>query len=385
VITWAELLDLLAAGPRENGTPELLRTGEALAVHLESAGWSVERFLFTAYPQEIRILGCVVLVLALLYVGLLRARRPVAAVLSLGIAPVLAILIVDGGFPVFGGPGATQQANVVATLSAEAPAQRLVLAAHYDTKTEPFDHLSRTPMQIAGVVIGVLLVAAPWRTARRRDGKRSPLERVAAPAAIGYGALIAWMYAGGLVLPARSHGAIDDGAACAILVRAAEELAENPPARTEVIVALFSGEELGARGSRAWVAERGPELSALPTTVVNLALIGSSGRFLFAQDFSWSGRGRASDSFLDLLDTALVESGGEPALRTPIAGFTDAVAFSDAGIPAVTVLGRESRFLVPPGMHGPGDRVERIRPEVLEMGLRFVLRTVQLFDGFRAP
>jgi hypothetical protein len=36
-------------------------------------------------------------------------------------------------------------------------------------------------------------------------------------------------------------------------------------------------------------------------------------------------------------------------------------------------------------MHGPGDRVERIRPEVLEMGLRFVLRTVQLFDGFRAP
>jgi hypothetical protein len=55
-----------------------------------------------------------------------------------------------------------------------------------------------------------------------------------------------------------SQGAVDDGAACAILLGLAEHYHHNPSAlqRTRLTVALFSGEEINMQGSRAYVQSR---------------------------------------------------------------------------------------------------------------------------------
>lgn len=387
---WDELLDHLAEIPRENGSPELERTASWISEQLRASGWQVDPYAWTAHPHETKLLGLAVLALGLAYWLLLRGRRPGLALAAAVLAPVLAIAVVEYRVPVFGGIGTMVQHNVVATLSVPEPAQRIILSAHYDTKTEMLDHVVRTPIQILAIPVFGLLIAAPLREVfRRRRGQRlqpGRLAAVAGPVAALYGTAIALTYSAGALLPERSPGALDDGAACAVLLRAAEDLAAGPPPeRTEIRIVLFSGEELGAHGAFAWVQDRFAAGADLPTAVLNFELIGSSRRFLVGGEASLTRHYRPPEELVDLVDRALLAAGGEPVHRTRGAGLTDAVAFRAAGVPAVTLVGREGVFLLPRGMHGANDNRERIDPEVLELVRRFVVEAVRMFDTDGAP
>ncbi|NNE43470.1 MAG: M20/M25/M40 family metallo-hydrolase [Gemmatimonadetes bacterium] len=381
------LLDAFATGPRENGTPELAAATEAAASRLADAGWTVEPFTFTAAPHELQILGLVCALLGVVYGILLRRNRALSCIAVTLLPAVLAVAIVDGGLTPFGGVGSAEQACVIGRLPVENPDRRLVLAAHLDTKTELLDHIARTPVQIAGAAAVLLMIAVPLRTRylQRRRARRSRLEATAARTAVAVGLGLMLVYSAGLVLPERSPGALDDGAACAVLLRAADDLAGAPPRRTEVVVALFTGEELGAHGSRAWVRSRDERWRAMPTVAVNFELVGSSRQLMVGKNVSLTRGGGVPASLLDRLDSASVAASGEPLLRTPLAGMTDAVAFTERGIPAATVLGREGRFLVPAGMHGPRDNLSRVNPESLEYLRRMVAELVHGFDGEERP
>jgi Zn-dependent M28 family amino/carboxypeptidase len=228
-------------------------------------------------------------------------------------------------------------------------------------------------VQLLGAPVIALLVAAAILRRRR-------LVAVAGPAAATYGALLAFLNAGGALLPQRSHGALDDGAACAVLIRVADELAALPPARTEVVVALFSGEELGAQGSRAWVRDRLGGGAELPTSAVNLELIGSSNGFLAGGEWSLLRLHAPPESLLELVGSAVRHVGGDLHVSR-LGGVTDAVAFRERGIAAVTLVGREGRWLLPRGMHGPSDRRERVREDALDVSRALVRELVRRVDA----
>jgi hypothetical protein len=335
-----------------------------------------------------QMLGVAVLALGVAYFLLMRRRRFAAALAVALATPALTLAVVEYRLPALGGIGATTQHNVVATLSAPQPRQRLILSAHYDTKTELLDHVARTPLQLLAVPMFGLLLAAPLRGIFRRMRGLEPgrWERVGGTAAAVYGAAIGLTYAAGAVIPARSPGALDDGAACAVLVRAAEELAAGPrPERTEVRIVLFSGEELGAHGAWSWVGGHFPHGPDLPTAAVNFELIGASRRFLVGGETSLTRHHRPPEPLLDAVDRALAAAGGEPLHRTRGAGLTDAVAFLAHGIPAATVVGREGRFLIPRGMHSARDRRDRVDPAAMDLTLRMVREIVSQADRDGLP
>jgi hypothetical protein len=375
---WDVLLDRLAAGPRENGSAELESTGRWLAAALDERGFDAERFAFTAYPHEAQLLGVVVLLLCVAYFVLLRRRRFVLAALAALFMPALAVAVVDHGLPALGGMGRTTQHDVIGTLAARAADRRLVLSAHYDTKTEPLDHVGRTPIQVLALPVLGLMLAAPWT-------RRPRLRAFTAWAAVTWGAAVAVAHSAGALLPARSHGALDDGAACAVLLEAAANLAADPPERTEVVIALFSAEELGAHGAQAWVQSRFGEGVDLPTACVNFELVGASTSFQVGGESSLTRHHRPPPTLLDLLDEASAAAGGEPLVRRPVGGLTDAVAFLSRGIPAATVVGREDPLFLPLGMHGPRDRRERIDPHALELTRRFAVEIVRAYDRSASP
>jgi len=372
---WSALLDRLADVPRENGSEQLRETGVWLADVLRAAGWNVDLVPYRAYPHEMQMLGAAMVVLGLLYLVLMRHRRYFAA-LALAVAtPALTIAVVELRLPALGGFGATTQQNVVATLPVENPDQRLILSAHYDTKTELLDHVARTPLQLLAVPMFGLLLVAPLRGLFRRLRGDAPgrWERVGGPAAAVYGAAIGLVYAAGAVIPARSPGAMDDGAACAVLVRAAEVTAAAArPLRTELQIVLFSGEELAAQGSWSWTGSRFRDGAKIPTAAVNLELVGAGRQFLSGGETSLMRHHRPPGALLDAIDRALAATGAEPLYRTRASGLTDAVAFLAHGIPAASVVGREGPFLIPRGMHSAGDRRERLDPAALELTLGFV-------------
>ena len=99
-----------------------------------------------------------------------------------------------------------------------------MFAAHYDTKTDLLDHLERAPAELLAVLVVPLMLAgalaglwsgrSSWRQALLRR-----ITSVAAWAGLGYGAVLFTTLSAGAFVPARSPGALDDGASCAVLVR----------------------------------------------------------------------------------------------------------------------------------------------------------------------
>jgi hypothetical protein len=385
---WNELLYHLAELPRENGTTALHQAGVYLAETFRGAGIESQGVSFIAHPLDARLLGLYVFMSCVVYSCLICKRRfLVAGVLSL-LIPVPAILDVELGLPLFGGFRGERQENIVARIPARSPRQRLIFAAHYDTKTDLFDHVVRAPITaIAFPLCGLMAAAAFTALAARKMSRPSKAPRrlanLASAAAMLYGFAFLLAFSAGGVLRARSPGALDDGAACAVLIQAARELAQAPPLeQTDLEIILFSGEELGAEGSAQYVKSRFPERKALPTYVVNLDPIGASSRLAVV--------GREKRLLRAYLPDPRIIAGlarvynhitGSSLGLTSHAGFTDGVSFAGHGIPTATLISEVPPFDIPRGMHSAKDRLSRIDQSSLDLTKKLIIRFAQEADA----
>lgn len=382
--SWQTLLDWLASGPRENGTPALAATAQLLREHLAAAGWEVTTHGYTAYPYEQRALGIFLTGLCTAYAVLMWRRRfGIAALLPL-MAIALAYVQTEWHWRLSWFLAAPQE-NVVATLSPPDPTQRLLLTAHFDTKTDFLDHVARAPVFILGLPLGVLMLVVAlasyvgFHAGNFTPGRRA-LARILTWASLFYGLAAFLALTAGAFVNTRSPGALDDGAGCAVLVRLAEKLSAHPPVRTEVQLVFFSGEEIGAQGARAFVSER-LRAPTLPERAVNLDPIGAS------LDFAVLGQERAllrsyapDHEVVALLDRAHHRLRRKPIPVLELSGLTDAWAFLAAGHKAATVLNPVPPFAIPRGLHSGEDRSERIPLGALDETLRLLEIVVREFD-----
>ena len=388
---WTELLERLTELPRDNGSPELQRALEFLSEALLRAGADVERIAFIAQPYALRMVGVVGLAAGLVYARLARERRWWAALAVSLLAPLLVVGQVDQLAPLLGRIGAQTQQHLAARIAPEQAEQRLIFAAHVDTKTDLLDHVQRMPALAVAVAATPLLILAALGGALRRDPTRvralRALLRLAPWLAVASGALIFASLSAGAFAPRRSPGALDDGAACAVLVRLVEALKAAPALRrTEIEVLLFSAEEMAAQGSWAYARERFAAPPALATALVNLEILGASAdhAVLGSEQF-------ALRSFLPT--PALVERLAEvhrTALGRDLAvtwygGITDARSFLAHGIPAATVMSREAGVLFSRGLHSAADDRSRVDTAALEASLAFLLAFARDVDERGLP
>jgi acetylornithine deacetylase/succinyl-diaminopimelate desuccinylase-like protein len=378
---WEPLLDHLAEAPRENGTAALHESARWLEETLRGVGVAdVQLVDFVAHPYALRLAGVLVLASLLLYRRWLREGRALAAAALVVASSAVVLVDLDRYVPIFSWIGAQSQPHVVARIpAATAPEQRVILSAHFDTKTDVFDHVERAPVDFLALPVTLFLLAgalAAWRAPRspRRGRALRRVARAAGVVAPLYGVAAFLVFSGGAFLPARSPGAIDDGAACAVLVRAAEALAAAPLARTEIEVALLSAEEVGVQGSYAWAAERFRTPPDLPTFVLNLDPIGVSPDLDLVRRESFVTRAFDPDPrIVARLEEAYLAVRGKPLGRTPVGGGTDARSFLAHGIPAATLSTQSSdRFFVR-HLHSAHDTRERLDPAALGETLRIVL------------
>ncbi len=386
---WDPLLRRLAETPRENGSAALHETATWLETTLRDAGLEVVRVPYEAHPYGLRLAGVVVLVGAVLYARLAFAGRWRAALATALVVPALVLAQLDFQVPLFAWIGAETQHHVLARVAPERPEQRLILAAHYDTKTDLLDHVERAPVDLLALpaVAAMLLGAGAGAWSVRRPRRRRLLVgcgRAAALLALVYGAGAFAALSAGAFVPARSPGALDDGASCAVLVRLASELAANPLRRTEVELLWLSAEEVGVQGSWAYAGERFGAAPELPTFVVNLEGLGEATRHQVIRSERFTLRSFPPDPRLvERLDAVHRRQLGEPLALTVYGGATDARAFLAHGIPAATLVSQRPGSSVTRDLHSAADSRARLDEAALDASLALLLAFVGDVD--RAP
>lgn len=383
---WDELLAVVAGGPRENGTEALQQAAVQLAELLRQAGLEPRLWPYVSQPYRLRLVGVLALAASLLYTVLLLRRRPAWALLTAVAAPVVILAEVDFYVPIVGWIGAQPQVHVEATIPARRPLQHLILAAHYDSKTDLLDHVERAPAEFLGVPAAILMIvaaAAALRRARRRgDAATTRLSLVAAfLAALNGLALFATLTAGAF-MPERSHGALDDGGACAVLVRLAQSLAAGPLLeRTDVTVLLLSGEEIGVYGSWIYAERVFAQPPARPTAVINLEFLGATqDQGVFGRE-AFSLRSFAPDpALVDLLDEVHRSRRGRPLYRFPFPSGTDGRSFLAHGVRAVTLFNDLPEHALPRHLHTAADRREHIDVRSLDEAVNYLQDAIGLAD-----
>jgi hypothetical protein len=254
--------------------------------------------------------------------------------------------------------------------------QELILSAHYDSKTELLDHRQRMFFLRNlhfGILLTVLLgVLGPLEHLLAQQG--SPLAGVAFLLGVLLTVpllVLAWglglnLSTGRLLKP--SQGAVDNGAACAILLELADRLNRqlrlassspdfrSPFQQTRVTLAIFAGEEVNMQGSRAYVRQRD---YPLPAVALNLEVMAQDGEYvLWEQDGGVFGLSATSAGLNQLVAGAVSGVTGQaPRLAGPV--ISDGGSFLAVGIPATTLGTYDSR-LADTGFHRPTDNLERV-------------------------
>jgi hypothetical protein len=378
---------MLAETPRENGSAALHRAAEFLRGALEAAGLDVTLEAVAAAPYRLRLAGVVILAGMVAYWRLARAGRWRAALATSLLLAVALLAELEFGLPVWGWIGAETQHVVVARVPARAPEQMLAFAAHYDTKTDLLDHVERAPVDWLGApLLALLPLGALALRAAQRGGRVATAARRFAGAlawiALAYGGLAFASLSAGAFLPRRSPGALDDGAACAVLVRLASQLAAEPLSRTEVVVWLFPAEEVGVQGSSAFAAAHFAAPPELPTRVVNLEGLGASADHVVISRERFLLRSFAPDAALvAVLDRVHDERFGRPLGALPFGGATDARSLLARGVPAATLMTLDAGTPFVRDLHSARDSRERLDEAALDASLDYLLAVARAVDA----
>ena len=365
------LMSLLSV-PRPNGSAAERETARSLKNWFEQHGIAYRTQTFRLYPYFFECVGLwLILSRTLLAIAVWERwgwlTFPVALIGLLG-----GTLDVALNLPLVTWPGAQRGENILIEFEPPQASQEIILSAHYDSKTELLDHRQRMFLfkcMNLGIVLTLLLgmwgLLDAWLMSKPFHWLGVLLTIPMLVLAWGMGLHLSL---GRTLQPSR--GAVDNGAACAIMLGLAEKLSksESPPSDTKITLALFTGEEVNMQGSRAYIQSRDWPLSAM---VLNLELMAQDGDYIYWEKDGNAFRLLPTTKSINAMFAAAVEKITGARVRPAGSVNSDGASFLFAGIPA-TAVGTLDSHMGETGLHRPTDNLERIVIERLPEGVEIL-------------
>lgn len=383
---WAEM-DVLRT-PRPNGSAALQRAVDAIERWLGNEGLSVRSQRLVLRPFSMEILGVWFLVggLFLIVAGVSR-QGGTALFVALGL---IAVPVLETRFlqPTITALVRQRAHNLIVSFPAPRPQREVLFCAHVDSKTELLDHerrarlLSLGPLAMALAAAGAVLLAGA--SLLHSEVAKEVVSYLAlffgiVPAA-GYALGMGANLATGRLRRRQSSGAVDNGAAVAVVLDLAQRLQRgtSPLEHTSVTLLFTVGEEAQMQGALAYVRDRDDWL--LPACVVNLEILGQDGGYLLWNEDGTAMRRLEADAELNgaLARAVEAETGERPTTAPRIS--SDAFAFLRDGIAAGT-LGSFDQELGERELHGPLDSPDRVSPARLVQAVDILARFLADLDS----
>ncbi|MCP4682552.1 MAG: M20/M25/M40 family metallo-hydrolase [Desulfobacterales bacterium] len=386
-----ELIEILEkmSVPRPNHSEEVAQTAAFIQGLLSSWGipFTVQEFPLRYHAMLLQ--GIAIILLAVIFAYFIVKKRPVLALVAFMAIP--AIIILENEFHIYVVSPLLQKTgeNIVMSFKAPDAVRELIFAAHYDSKTDVWDHIERAKILTLfpyALLLGLLISVWTFITNRFSGLDRKPLRATAlcltALLVIYCGFAFSWL--GGYIFlgnERESFGAIDDGGSVVSLLALARDIREGrvKQGKSDITILLTGAEEVGLQGAHSYVLKRfgnpGEKTPDPPAYLINLELVAQNGNMVHWQkvgslfthypadaglvkrmDMVWKGiSGRSMDVEERLSD--------------------DSFMFGRAGIPFITV---GHTGLPGPGLggfHSPQDSMERVNPE----NLHLMVKTLEKF------
>ncbi len=388
----AELMSHLSV-PRPNHSGALGETATYIKAALADAGVPFTSQPFPLHPYMQLILGIAVLVLAIALFASVVGKRPAAALAAALAIPVLLVVEFELFVPIVTGIVSKGGENIVVSFTAADPVRELIFAAHYDTKTDFWDHIQRARVYRfipAAILLGLALAVFGFIAKKRIPPVK---KRITAAANVLAGALVCfWALVfvgfGGYIFLSQdrqSFGAVDDGASVAALMALAGDMHAGRvnAGRSNVTIVFFAGEEVTMQGAHHYVRERfgRGRKPALPVSLINLELAGQNGPMVY-----WTRDG----VFMKYFDpnpvlvrriSAAWKSVSGTAMEPRDSVGSDAQRFMAAGIPAVTVGNAGTPGPGEGGFHSPRDSMARVNMDNLVLVIKTLERYIEGYSG----
>jgi hypothetical protein len=369
--------------PRPNGSVAERQTGQALKDWLTHHNIPFQVDSFRLYPYFFECIGIWLIIsrtlLALAVWGEWGwLTLPIAILGLLG-----GTLDVAFNWPLVTWPGTHRGENILIEFEPTQPKQEIVFCAHYDSKTELLDHRQRMfLLKRMNLGIGLTLLLGFWGPINLwlvGTAWECPFFWLGVCLSIPM-LLLAWglgthLSLGRTLKP--SQGAVDNGAACAIILGLASLLSEGqvPLGDKKITLALFTGEEVNMQGSRAYARRRDWQL---PAAAINLEVMAQDGEYVF-----WEKEGNVfhlvptSLAINQKISKAIEQVTGQAARPFGPVN-SDGASFLLAGIPTTTI-GTLDTILGETGFHRPSDNLGRVVMKRLPQGVEILETFLKLF------
>lgn len=397
-MTYRELSNILGriAVPRPNHSPALEATADYIKKVLLK--WDVPFFVqsFDLYPYTQCFVGLWCLFCAAFFFVSVLFNIPIAATAGLISGILVMALEFIRQVPLVSRLKRKRGENIIIRFVPKKPRRELIFSAHYDSKTDVWDHVQRERVYRllpASLLLG--LGVCGWLfLAHVRPDLSSFTTHVVALSAAGAVLLYFVFYfiaQGGYILLPRnrqSRGAVDDAASVVSLLALARRLKQKTVqiGDSAVTILLTSGEEVGLQGARAYARVRfgtHPTDPARPVSVVNLEAAGQGGNLCHWRRYGLFMKYlRPDPNLVFRLNT--VWEGISGTIMDECGKITDdSLVYLSLGIPAVTIgnSGLPDRGLS--GFHTTADNVSRVDYKNIALVQKMLKKYIESFPTDR--
>ena len=388
-INLTEMMEVFSV-PRPGHSETLAQTAAYIREFLTT--WNIpftaQEFMLRPYMQF--SIGLTLLILAVVLFVLVWKKKPTAAlIVSLIFFPLL-LLEFEMFIPLVSRIVTKPAENFIITFTTPDAVRELIFAAHYDSKTDFFDHIQRAKIYkwipyafLLGVVLSVWL----FFVKKSKKAITTVIGLSIAGILVIYWGLVFFGFGGFVFMsPEReSFGTIDDGASIVTLMALAKNIndGEVDIGDSNVTIILTCGEETTLQGADFYVKERWGKTAnpELPTYLVNLELIAQNGNLIY-----WPSVGvflkfyDADPELAERVGSAWEEVSGVPMGVEPDSITDDSHRFATAGIPVITIGHEGKPGMGMGGFHSNTDNPERLNYENLEMAIETLGVFIESYD-----
>lgn len=374
------------AVPRPNHSAAVDAISAFLQQTLGAWGIPFQVQAFTLRPHINALVGLALLILALgLALAVIR-KKPRVALLAAVALPLILVLEFEFFTPVVSWMVTKPGQNIIMNFPAPDAVREIIFTAHYDSKTDFFDHIQRERIYRwipHASVLGLVLAFGTLVLKRFRRLDKRAVHLIGSGLAVGlvvYWGLVGIGFGGYLFLKRASPGAVDNGVSVTELLFLAKGIHDHtvPTGRSNVTIVLTGGEEILLQGAQAYVDRFiVPQKHRLPTLLVNLDVVGQNGNLCYsAKNGVFLKYYEADGGLIARLDKAWRAETGQ-AMEKDKSSTNDAVCFQAAGIPSIQIGHTGRPGLGWGGFHGPADNLARV-------DRNNVLRTQRVLQAFLA-